>query len=443
MAKQHTIQKSVSFSGRGLHSGNESTVTFRPAPADSGVVFYRVDLPGRPAIPADIEHVVDISRGTTIGLNGIKVLTIEHVLAALVGLEIDNVAIELDANELPVGDGSAKPFVDALIEAGTAEQDADRMVMTVSKPVTYRNDDITITLLPSDEFRLSFTIDYPHYPKKVVGTQFLSEVISKKDFERDIAPARTFCSMHEVEALQSRGLIKGGSLENAIVIGDEDILNEALRFSDELVRHKMLDLLGDLFLLGRPLEAHVIAIKSGHAAHIEFARMVRDQEGGNDRRNRRSGPRVSEIPQIGRQMDISEIRGVLPHRYPFLLVDRIDSLVEGKRATGIKSVTANEEFFQGHWPDMPVMPGVLIIEAMAQVGGVLVLKTADLAGTPAFFSGVDKARFRKAVRPGDQLVIEVDLVRLKSRFSKVHGRAYVDGALAAEADLMFSLKPTD
>ncbi len=418
MNKQHTIAEPVSFSGRGLHSGNDSTVTFKPAPPNSGVTFYRIDLPGRPAIPADIDHVVDISRGTTLGLNGIKVLTVEHVLASLVGLGIDNVAIELDANELPVGDGSAKPFVDVLQKAGIVEQNAVRRIMVPSKPVTYRNGDITVTMLPSDEFRLSFTIDYPNYPRKVVGTQFLSEVITRDTFKNDIAPARTFCSLKEVEALQAQGLIKGGSLENAIVIGDEDILNEGLRFDDELVRHKMLDLLGDLYLLGQPLVAHVIAMKSGHAAHVEFARMVRQQEGLGEQRTRRSGPRVFEIPRVGRQIDVRGIRDILPHRYPFLLVDRIDSLVEGESATGIKSVTVNEAFFQGHWPDLPVMPGVLILEAMAQVGGILVFETTGCAGQPAYFAGVDNARFRKPVRPGDQLVMEVNVVRIKPRFSK-------------------------
>jgi len=291
-----------------------------------------VDLPERPAIPADIEHVVDISRGTTIGLNGIKVLTVEHVLAAIIGLGIDNVAVELDANELPVGDGSAKPFVDALLDAGLLELDAERELVTITEPVTYRDKDVTVTILPADELRLSFTIDYPN---RTIGTQYRSVVITGDSFVSEIAPARTFCALHEVELLQAQGLIKGGSLENAIVIGDERILNDELRFDDEFVRHKILDLLGDLFLLGKFVKAHVIAIKSGHAAHVEFARRVRERICRVEHGRARSGLCVSELPRIGRQMDITEIQKAIPHRYPFLLVDRIESLVEDKYAVGI------------------------------------------------------------------------------------------------------------
>ena len=397
-----------------------------------------MDLPERPAIPADIEHVVDVSRGTTIGLNGIKVLTVEHVLAAIVGLGIDNVVVELDANELPVGDGSAKPFVDALLDAGLVEQDAERESLVITEPVTYRDKDkdVTVTMLPADELRLSFTIDYPN---RAIGTQYLSVVITESTFASEIAPARTFCSLHEVEHLQAQGLIKGGSLENAIVIGDESILNDELRFDDEFVRHKILDLLGDMFLLGKFMKAHVIAIKSGHAAHVAFARRVRERLDLVEQSRSRSGKRVSELPRVGRKMDTAEIEKAMPHRYPFLLVDRIEALVEDKYAVGIKNVTANEPFFQGHWPGNPVMPGVLIVETIAQVGGLLVFESGRLKLGSAYFAGIDRARFRKAVRPGDQMVIEVKIVRQKAHACKIRGQVFVDDALVAEADLMFFL----
>jgi len=399
-------------------------------------VFYRTDLPEQPAIPADIEHVVDISRGTTIGLNGIKVLTVEHVLAAIVGLGIDNVAVELNANELPVGDGSAKPFVDALLDAGLVEQDAERESVAITEPVTYRDKDVTVTMLPADELRLSFTIDYPN---RTIGTQYLSVVITESTFASEIAPARTFCSLHEVEHLQAQGLIKGGSLENAVVIGDESILNDELRFEDEFVRHKILDLLGDIFLLGKFVKAHVIAIKSGHAAHVEFARRVRERLDQVEQSRNRSGRRVSALPRVGHKMDTADIEKALPHRYPFLLVDRIEGIVKDKYAVGIKNVTANEPFFQGHWPGDPVMPGVLIVEAIAQVGGLLVFESGRLKLGSAYFAGIDRARFRKAVRPGDQMVIEVRIVRQKVRACKIRGQAFVDDVLVAEADLMFFL----
>ena len=436
MTKQRTIVRPVSVSGRGLHSGNESTATFKPAPVNTGVIFYRTDLPERPAIPADIEHVVDTSRGTTIGLNGIKVLTVEHVLAAIVGLGIDNVAVELNANELPVGDGSAKPFVDVLLDAGLAVQDAERKSVAITEPVTYRDKDITVTMLPADELRLSFTIDYPN---KMIGTQYLSVVITQSTFVSEIAPARTFCSLHEVEYLQAQGLIKGGSLDNAIVIGDDDILNNELRFDDEFVRHKILDLLGDMFLLGKFLKAHIIAIKSGHAAHVELARRVRERLELVEQSQNRSGRRISSLPRVGRKMDITDIEKALPHRYPFLLVDRIEAVVKDKYAVGIKNVTANEPFFQGHWPGDPVMPGVLIVEAIAQVGGLLVFESGRLKHGSAYFAGIDRARFRKAVRPGDQMVIETRIVRQKSRACKIRGQAFVDGSLVAETDLLFFL----
>ena len=274
MKKQKTIKKPVSFSGIGLHTGNETTITFKPAPPDTGSVFVRVDLPDRPHIKADVEHVVDVSRGTTIGLDGIRVLTVEHVLAAFAGLGIDNIFAEVDASEAPVGDGSASPFVDVLSTAGIEEQDYPRREIRITEPVAYERDGVTIMALPSDQLKLSYTIEYGH---PALDSQFQSFVIEPSLFAREIAPARTFCFLHDVEQLKALGLIKGGGLENAVVIGDEDILNEGLRFDDEFARHKVLDLLGDLVLLGGTLVAHVVAIKAGHASHVEFIKQLRSE----------------------------------------------------------------------------------------------------------------------------------------------------------------------
>ena len=327
MEKQKTIAKESTFSGIGLHTGNLTTITFKPAPPDNGVVFYRVDLPERPAIKADIDHVVDVSRGTTIGVDGVKVHTVEHVLAAIAGLGIDNVDIEVDANEIPVGDGSARSFMATLKEAGVEEQDAERKYITVEEPVFYRNNDVTLSILPSDELRITMTIAYDH---SAVGTQYASFVITPESFEKEIASARTFCFLRDVRMLQDQGLIKGGSLENAVVISDDGILNDDLRYPDECVRHKVLDLLGDMYLLGRPIKGHVIGVKSGHAMHVRFSQQIKKEllNGRGEAGEKQAAP----VPPA---LDVNMIMKVLPHRFPFLLVDRIIAFEPHKHATGI------------------------------------------------------------------------------------------------------------
>jgi len=434
MEKQKTIERPVSFAGHGLHTGNLTTVVFKPAPPNTGIVFARTDLPNKPTIKADIDHVVDVRRGTTLGANGARVLTVEHVLAAIAGLEIDNVFVELDANEPPVGDGSSKPFVETLLEGVICEQDTAREYIEIEEAITFRDKDRIITVLPWNELRLSVTADYAH---RAIGTQYRSISVRQQEFAQEIASARTFCFLHEVEALKEQGLIKGGSLENAVVIGTESILNEDLRFPDEFVRHLILDLLGDLTLLGKPLKGHVIAIKPGHTPNARLAQKIRRLTSGSHYYSPAESQTLRTVKK-GRSLNINQIKRILPHRYPFLLIDKVVSLVEGERVVGIKNVTANEPYFAGHWPDHPVMPGVLVLEVMAQVAGLLMLSKAQ-PGQLAYFAGIDKAKFRRPVCPGDQLLVEVDAIKIKSKSSKMHGKVTVDGALAAEAELLFTI----
>ncbi len=433
MTKQRTIKNEVTFSGVGLHTGSLTTVTFKPAPPNTGIVFYRVDLPDKPAIPADIDHVVDVSRGTTIGIGEAKVHTVEHALAAMVGLGIDNLAIELDAEEIPNGDGSSLPVMNTLLRAGIEDQDENKHYITVGRPVYYRQDDVTLSILPADELRVSMTIAYDHV---AIGTQYASFKITEEIFKKEIAPARTFCFLREVKMLQEQGLIRGGSLESAVVIGDEAILNDDLRFPDEFVRHKILDLLGDMYLLGRPVKGHIVGVKGGHAKNVQFSKQIKKDymNGYTDR-----GAKISDVIQTP-ALDVNKIMKILPHRYPFLLVDRILSFIPEQRVTAIKNVTVNEPFFQGHWPGVPVMPGVLIVEAMAQASSVLIFgEHGDPDGRYAFFMGVDKCKFRRTVVPGDQLYIECEMLRLRRNACRVKGVAKVDGAIASEAEMTFGL----
>ncbi|MCK4547936.1 MAG: bifunctional UDP-3-O-[3-hydroxymyristoyl] N-acetylglucosamine deacetylase/3-hydroxyacyl-ACP dehydratase [Candidatus Eisenbacteria sp.] len=430
---QRTIAEAVSFTGRGLHSGEESTLTFKPAPVNHGVKFVRIDLPGKPVIQADIRNTPsskDSIRRTTLQVGDAQVSTVEHVLAALAGLGIDNVLIEIDSLEPAEPDGSSQPFVDVLKRAGTVKQNAPKRYFRVTHPISFHKNGVELMALPHDGFRISFTLEYDH---PVVGTQYASFDIDEKTFESEIAPARTFSLIEEVEELRKTGLIKGGSLLNAVVVSDEQILNEEpLRFKNEFVRHKILDLLGDLSLLGMPILGHIISVKSGHASNVRLVRKMREAA---DLASRHPIPSVR--PKASTSWDIRAIQEIMPHRYPFLLVDRILELVEGERVVGIKNVTVNEPFFVGHFPGHPIMPAVLIVEAMAQVGGVLLLSTVENPQERlVYFMGIDKARFRKPVIPGDQLRFELNLLKLRSRTCKMKGRAFVDGELVAEAELL-------
>lgn len=457
LVQQQTIKKPVSYTGVGLHTGNRSTITFQPALENYGIRFRRVDLPGSPEIQADLDHVVDISRGTTIGIGDVKVHTVEHVLAAIVGLQIDNILIELDSNEPPVGDGSSKPYVDVLLKAGFEKQDAPKDYLIIDQAVRYTDEKkgVDIVALPLDDFRVTVMVDYYN---SALGSQHTGLFDLEKEFAEEFAPARTFCFLHEVEVLREQGLIKGGNLDNAIVIVDREIgaselkrlaqrlgitdsvivgtngilNNKELRFKNEPARHKLLDVLGDLALIGAPLKAQILAARPGHASNIEFAKKIRKLY-----QQKKLVKRYQYTKKEGTVFDITAIKRILPHRYPFLFVDKIIDFKLDDRIVGIKNVTANEPFFEGHWPGNPVMPGVLIIEAMAQTGGILLLNGIDNPGDKlVYFMGINNAKFRKPVVPGDQLVLEVLLTSRRSKTFVVSCKAYVDGNVVAEAELM-------
>jgi UDP-3-O-[3-hydroxymyristoyl] N-acetylglucosamine deacetylase/3-hydroxyacyl-[acyl-carrier-protein] dehydratase len=432
-ACQTTIAGEISFSGIGLHSGAETTLVFKPAAVNTGIKFVRSDLASRPVIQVDVGNALpsgDHSRRTVLKKGDVTISTVEHILAAVHGLGIDNLIIELNSSEPAEPDGSSAPFVEVLKQAGIVEQNAVKRYIEVKSPVALSENGVQIVALPHPGLKITFTIHYDH---PLIGTQYASFDISEEVFEKQIAPARTFSLLKDVEDLREQGLIKGGSLENSIVIGDRKILNEQpLRFPDEFVRHKILDLLGDLCLLGGPVRAHIMSVRSGHTSNIKLVRLLRQRYGGPNKSL--VGRHVRDVPS---SLSTAQIKEIMPHRYPFLLVDRILLLEEGKRVVGIKNVTINEPFFVGHFPGHPIMPAVLIIEAMAQVGGVLLLSMVENPKEKlVYFMAVDKAKFRKPVFPGDQVRFELEMLRLKMNTCKMKGKAYVADDLVAEAELL-------
>ncbi len=455
--KQRTIKKPVSFAGVGLHTGKKSVITFHPAQENYGYKFIRTDLEHPIEIPAIVDNVVDLSRGTTLGIDNVTVQTVEHVLAALTGMRIDNCKIELSGQEPPVGDGSSLPYVDTLLKAGIQEQNEERHFFIIEETIEYKNEEkqVDIVALPTDDYRITAMIDY-HNP--ALGSQHSGIFNLEKEFVEDFAPARTFCFLTEIQMLIEQGLIKGGNLENAIVIVDKDmskdelislkntfnvpvvpkigntgILNNTeLRFKNEPARHKVLDMLGDLSLIGVPIKAQVLAARPGHASNIEFARKVRKEYLKKQKIREKYGTQVN-----GTFLDINGLLKIMPHRYPFLMIDKlIEFDSENNSVVGIKNVTVNEPFFTGHFPERPIMPGVMICEAMAQTGCLLLLKTMDdFSEKLVLFMGIKEAKFRKPVIPGDQLVMKVKLTGKKMNIYILKGSAYVDGQLVAEAEL--------
>ena len=453
---QRTINSQTSCVGIGLHTGVESKITFKPAPENFGIRFKRMDVEGCPEIRADIDHVVDISRGTTIEENSVRIHTVEHALAACVGIGLDNVLIELTEKEPPVMDGSAIDFVEALLKAGIVKQDSPRNYLHIDEAVGYTDSDrgVDIHIMPSDQFRITFMIDYKF---RTLGTQFTTLDQVERNFAKDIAPARTFCFLSEVETLKQNGLIKGGNLDNAVVIVDKEInqveadnlkslfgikqeislgangtLNgKELRFENEPVRHKALDLIGDLALLGMPLQGHIIASKSGHAANVELVKRIKKVYEKKILQQKFQRNLNTEF-----MFDVYSILNLLPHRYPFVLVDRIIDIIPGEKLTAIKNVTINEPFFHGHFPNQPVMPGVLVLEAMAQAGSFLVLNNLDdPMKKNMFFSALSDSKFRHPIIPGDQLRLEMSLAKFRLGTALLVGKAYVGDKLVAEGKL--------
>lgn len=426
---QRTIGRATSIEGIGLHTGEKGVMRFLPAPVGYGVRFVRADLEGHPEVrvrPENAHFDPGAARRTILQEDGVQVHTMEHVLSAVAGLGLDNLRIEVSSMEVPEGhDGSAAPIARALLDAGIVEQDRPTRHIKVTKPVSWCDGRIELSAVPYSGFRISFTIDYDH---PLIGVQSLSLDITPEVFLEQIAPARTFVLERDLEALRQSGWIKGGRIESAVVVGADRILNdEPLRFADEFVRHKVLDLLGDLFILGGPLLGHVTAKRSGHQGHVAFVKMLKETL---PLPGRRPGGPVEE-------WDTTAIMDLMPHRYPFLLVDRITSIEEGQSIEGLKNVTVNEPFFQGHFPGHPTMPGVLILEAMAQVGGMLMLNSVeDPANKLMYFMGIDGAKFRRPVVPGDQLRFKLRLLNVKRRTMKMRGEAFVDGQLVAEAELL-------
>lgn len=452
---QKTIKESVSLSGKGLHTGYEVQVTFHPAPINHGYKIQRVDLEGKPFITPIVDNVVDTSRGTTLEENGVQIHTIEHLLASLVGLELDNILMEFTGPEAPILDGSSIKYVEALKKAGIVEQEAEKDYYIIKERTVFRDEenDIELVAYPDDQFSIDVMVDYN---SKVLGHQYASYHPSH-DFEKEIAPSRTFVFFHELEYLLKHNLIKGGDLQNAIVIMENEVSQEELdrmadlfnkphvkvkegilnnvdlRFSNEPARHKLLDIIGDLALIGRPIKGKIVASRPGHYANTQLAKIIKDNI--KKELSRIAIPKYD--PSKEAVYDINQIKELLPHRYPFLLIDKVIELNENS-VVGIKNVTMNENFFLGHFPNEPIMPGVLQIEAMAQIGGILALsKVEDPENYQTLFLKIDKVKFKRKVIPGDTIIFRLELISpIRRGLVNMFGQAFVGDNLAMEGELM-------
>jgi UDP-3-O-[3-hydroxymyristoyl] N-acetylglucosamine deacetylase/3-hydroxyacyl-[acyl-carrier-protein] dehydratase len=419
---RRTVRRSASLEGVGMHTGARTRVTFGPGEPGAGIVFRRSDLPGCPVIPARLTSVADVDRRTTLAANGAEVHTVEHILGAVTALGLDDMVVDLSGPEAPILDGSFQPFLEALQAAEPAESGGEAMQLAVAEPFAVKEGEASYLVGPASLLRISATIEFPH---PLIGRQSGTYDITPEAFARELAPARTFGFLHEVEALRKKGLIAGASLENAVVLDERGLAGGALRWPDEFVRHKAADIVGDLALVGGRIRAHVVADRPSHRGNVALGRAIL----------RRSATTGGHPP-----LDIRDILNILPHRYPMLLVDRILEIEDGRRIVGIKNVTINEPFFEGHFPGHPVMPGVLIIEAMAQVGGVLLMGYLQKAGEEkekvVYFMSLDNVKFRRPVVPGDQIRFELELLQHKERASRMRGVGYVDGHVVVEAEMM-------
>jgi UDP-3-O-[3-hydroxymyristoyl] N-acetylglucosamine deacetylase/3-hydroxyacyl-[acyl-carrier-protein] dehydratase len=429
---EHTLASAATLEGTSLHTGEKVSLTIKPAPEGHGFKFRRIDLADQPFIDADVDKVRTVERATTLAEGPVKVHTVEHVISALTGMGVDNAIIEMDANEPPIGDGSSRPFVELIKKAGVVAQKAARRIWEIREPIHQESGDGSIiTIVPSKTFRVSVTNVGPDGR----FTQYFSSEVTPELYEKEIAAARTFVYYEDVKPLLDKGLIKGGSLENAVVVrGNEVMSKEALRFPNEFARHKALDLIGDLMLSGKRILGHVIAVKPGHGPNTLMAATVKREYS----RMRSMVPPI-KIPSGEAVLDINDVLKILPHRYPFLLVDRIVDFEGDSKCTGVKNVTINEPFFPGHFPGHPVMPGVLQLEAMAQVSSVLMLRKPENQGKIGYFMSADNVKWRRPVLPGDTLFIEAEVIKIRGSIGQTKVRCLVNGEVVSEGELKFAL----
>jgi UDP-3-O-[3-hydroxymyristoyl] N-acetylglucosamine deacetylase/3-hydroxyacyl-[acyl-carrier-protein] dehydratase len=430
--REFTLAGPATLEGTSLHTGQKVNLTIKPAPGGHGFKFCRVDLPDKPIIDADVSRVEQVERATTLASGSVRVHTVEHVLSALTGMGVDNALIEMDANEPPIGDGSARPFVDLIRKAGVEEQESRRKTWEIREPIHFDNQNGShITIVPYRGFRVSVT----NLSRLGKFTQHFSSEVTPELYEGEIAPARTFTFYEDIKPLLDQGLIKGGSLENAVVIRNEEILSkEPMRFDNEFARHKALDLIGDLALSGKRITGHVIAVAPGHGPNTRMAGMLKKEY-----QRMRSMVPPFKLPENEAVLDIKDIFRILPHRAPFLLIDRVIDFSSELKCTAVKNVTYNEPFFEGHFPDHPVMPGVLQLEAMAQAASVLVLRLPDNEGKIGYFMSADHVKFRRPVLPGDTLFIEAEIVKMKRSVGVAVCQCLVNGEVVSSAELKFAV----
>ncbi|NNC90838.1 MAG: bifunctional UDP-3-O-[3-hydroxymyristoyl] N-acetylglucosamine deacetylase/3-hydroxyacyl-ACP dehydratase [Akkermansiaceae bacterium] len=429
---EHTLASPASLEGTSLHTGEKVTLTIKPAPEGHGFKFCRIDLPDKPFIDADVDKVEKVERATTLSTGTVRVHTVEHVLSALTGMGVDNALIEMDANEPPIGDGSAKPYVELIKQAGLQEQETPRKTWEIREPMHLdTGNGSLVTIVPSKTFRVSVT----NLARRGKFTQYFSSEVTTETFEKEIAPARTFTFYEDIKPLLDKGLIKGGSLENAVVIRDEEVLSkEPMRFDNEFARHKALDLIGDLMLCGKRITGHVIAVAPGHAPNTQMAAKLKKEYG----RMRAMVPPI-ELPEGEAVLDMQEIFRILPHRYPFLLIDRVVDFSTDLKCTAVKNITFNEPYFQGHFPGHPIMPGVLQLEAMAQAASILVLRLPDNEGKIGYFMSANNVKFRKPVFPGDTLFIDAEITKMRRNIGQAVTSCTVNGEVVSSAELKFAV----